>query len=199
MPQLSSQHDTDVDSSVPAARERPARSFGAGGSEEEFIRLLAQSYRSIDSYARTLVSNPADAEDCVQEVSLLLWRKFDEFDRGGNFARWARGFVRRVAKNHHRKKRPRYLALDDDLIDQLGALQGGIHEILELRRKQLADCLTKLPPADRKLISAYYKQGESIAELSQKVGRTAAAIYQALRRARLALHHCIDRHLEKEC
>jgi RNA polymerase sigma-70 factor (ECF subfamily) len=171
------------------------RSSGEEGNEEEFIRLLALSYRSIYAYAQTLVPNLADAEDCVQEVSLLMWRKFDEFGREGSFSRWARGFVRRVAKNHNRKKRPHYLALDDDLIDQLGAMQGGIHEILELRRAQLAECLTKLPAADWRLINDYYQHGESAEELSRRTGRTPAAIYQALRRARLALFRCVSQNL----
>lgn len=134
----------------------------------------------------------------MQDAILQLWRKFDEFDREGSFSRWARGFVRRIVKNHHRKLRPRYLALDDDLIDRLAAVQGGVHELLELRRQQLSECLDKLPPADRALIGGYYKHGESVTELSKQIGRTPAAIYQALRRARLVLFRCVDRHLGRD-
>jgi RNA polymerase sigma-70 factor (ECF subfamily) len=194
MPQIFSPYEA-VGDPRPPTPNRAVRSSGDEGNEEEFIRLLARSYRSIYSYAQTLVPNLADAEDCVQEVSLLMWRKFDEFGRDGNFSRWARGFVRRVAKNHNRKKRPHYLALDDDLIDKLGAMQGGIHEILELRRVQLAECLTKLPAADWRLINDYYQHGESVEELSRRTGRTPAALYQALRRARLALFRCVSQNL----
>ena len=165
--------------------------------QEEFIRLFALTYRSIYSYARTLVSNVADAEDCMQEASLQLWRRFDDFDRNKNFSRWARGFVRRVVKNHHRRFRPRHLALDEELIDRLSAVQGGAQELLELRRERLAHCLACLPVADRALISRYYELEESVTQLAERLDRSPAALYQALRRIRLALFRCADRHLHE--
>ena len=165
--------------------------------EEEFIRLLTPSYRAIYAYARTLLPSVADAEDCVQETSLLLWRKFDEFDRSGSFARWARGFVRRIVKNYHRKTRPHYLSLDDDLIDRLMRVQAGSQELLELRRERLLECLGRLSSADRKLIGFYYEHGESVAKIAEQIHRTPAAVYQSLRRTRLSLFRCVDRYLKK--
>ncbi|HWL08095.1 MAG TPA: sigma-70 family RNA polymerase sigma factor [Planctomicrobium sp.] len=166
--------------------------------EEEFARLLTPSYRAIYAYTRTLLPNVADAEDCVQEVSLQLWRKFDEFDRTGSFSRWARGFIRKVVKNHYRRSRPHYLALDEALIDRLIKIQGAAQELLELRREWLLECLERLPAADRKLINLYYEQEESVPDTAATTNRTPAAIYQSLRRIRLALFHCVDRHLRRE-
>lgn len=165
--------------------------------EEEFIHLLMASYRSMYAYARTMVPSSQDAEECVQEASLRLWQKFDEFNQEESFSRWARGFIRRVIKNFHRKKRPRYLAFDEDLIEKLAAMQGGAQELLDLRRERLVGCLEQLPLKDRMLIRAYYEHGESIAVLSKTSGRSAAATYQALHRIRLALFQCIDRHLRR--
>lgn len=166
--------------------------------EEEFIHLLMAAYRSMYLYARTLVPSADDAEECVQEASLQLWKKFDEFNRDGSFAHWARGFIRRVVKNFHRKARPRYLALDEDLIDKLASIQGGAQELLDLRRERLAVCLNKLSPQDRQLVKSYYEHGESVTGLAKLSGRTAAAIYQSLHRARLMLFRCVDRNLRKE-
>jgi len=166
--------------------------------EEEFIHLLMASYRSMYSYARALVQNAEDAEECVQEASLHLWKRFDDFDREGSFSHWARGFIRRVVKNFHRKFRPHYLSLDDDLIDKLASTQGGAQELLDLRRERLAVCLKRLSYADRKLICSYYEHAESIAAMSTMLGRSPAAIYQALRRTRLLLFQCVDQQLKKE-
>lgn len=163
--------------------------------EEEFIHLLMASYRSMYAYARTMVPTSQDAEECVQEASLRLWQKFHEFNQEESFSRWARGFIRRVIKNFHRKKRPRYLAFDEDLIEKLTSTQGGAQELFELRREQLTSCLERLPLKDRTLIRDYYERGESVAMLSKVSGRSAAALHQALHRARLILFECIDRHL----
>lgn len=170
---------------------------GAMKREEEFTRLLIHARHSIYAYVRILVPDAGDAEDCLQEVSLQLWRKFDEFDRAKSFPRWARGFVRRVAKNYHRKLRPHYLALDDALIDRLAKVQGAAQELLELRRERLKKCLSQLSVSDRELIRGYYKNEESVVRLSELLGRTQAAIYKALRRSRLTLLECVDRQLGK--
>lgn len=175
----------------------PDASQGAVG-QEEFVRLLSLSYRSIYAYVRTLVPNASDAEDCVQEVCLQLWRRFDDYDREANFSRWARGFVRKVVKNYHRKARTRSYSLEDDLIDELAAIQQGSQELLELREEQLRKCLQRLSASDRKLLWGFYGQGISGEELAQLFGRTPGAIYQALRRARLALFRCINWNLDTE-
>ncbi|WP_437222781.1 sigma-70 family RNA polymerase sigma factor [Planctomicrobium sp. SH661] len=164
--------------------------------EAEFVRLLTPSYRSIYAYARTLLPNPADAEDCVQEASLLLWRKFDDFDRDGSFSHWAKGFVRRLVKNHHRRTRENVQSLDDDLIDRLMLIPAGAQELLELRRERLLECLSRLPVSERKLIRYYYEQEESITETARKLQRSPAAVYQAIHRTRLALFRCVDRQLK---
>lgn len=166
--------------------------------EELFIQLLTQSYRSLYAYARTLVPNGTDAEDCVQEASLHLWRKFDEFEEEGSFARWAQGFLRHVVKNYHRKARPRYLALDDELIDKLAVVQRGSQELLDLRREAVDDCLARLPERDRSLLASYHEHGESVAKLSRTFHRKPATIYKALKRARIAVARCVDRHVRRQ-
>lgn len=189
MDTLKSQDTSEFASDIPVQE---------GMREEEFIRLLMGSYRSLYLYARTLVPDAADAEECVQEASLHLWRRFDEFKREESFSRWARGFVRKIVKNFHRKMRPSYLAFDDDLVDRLTSVQGASQELLELRRERLAGCVERLSVRDRKLIRAYYEYGESVGALSKRLGVSEAAIYQALRRTRLMLFECVQRALDKE-
>ena len=45
----------------------------------EFIRLLMENERRIYAYILTLLGNGADAEDVLQETSIILWDKFAEF------------------------------------------------------------------------------------------------------------------------
>src|SRR5690606_18988844 len=158
--------------------------------EESFIRLLVQSHRSIYAYVRSLVHDATDADDCMQEVSLQLWRRIDSFDPGSSFVRWARGFARNVVRNHYRRSRARHLALDDDLLVRLTRIQGGAQELLELRRERLQVCLDRLPPADRQLLQTYYEEGESVERLARQAGRSTDSVYRALRRIRLALFRC---------
>src|SRR5262249_11570774 len=43
-----------------------------------FLRLFLQNKRRLYAYVLTLLPNRADADDVLQEASLVLWDKFDE-------------------------------------------------------------------------------------------------------------------------
>ena len=49
---------------------------------EEFVRLLMAHERQIFTYILTLLPHVADAEDVLQETSIVLWRKFPEYQAG---------------------------------------------------------------------------------------------------------------------
>jgi hypothetical protein len=85
----------------------PAHGYSPHVDPELLARLMAQHLAPLRLFAAQWTDAP---EDCVQEVCLQLWRRFDDFDEGGSFSRWARGFVRKVVKNHHRKSRAQFLA-----------------------------------------------------------------------------------------
>lgn len=70
------------------------RSSGASREPSEpdkhkfFLRLFLQNERRLYAYVLTLVPNRTDADDIFQEVSLVLWDKFDETHPPDDFAAW---------------------------------------------------------------------------------------------------------------
>ena len=54
-----------------------------------FTDLLHESRSRLYGYIYALVQNQADAEDLFQETTLCLWQKFEEFEQGTDFGRWA--------------------------------------------------------------------------------------------------------------
>ena len=67
----------------------------SGGEAEQvtpnadFVALLATRQRPIFLYAMSLLGNVDDAEEVVQESGLVLWKKFQEYQPGTDFVRWA--------------------------------------------------------------------------------------------------------------
>src|SRR5262249_14655413 len=43
-----------------------------------FLRLFLENERRLYAYILTLLANRADADDVLQEASLVMWDKFDE-------------------------------------------------------------------------------------------------------------------------
>jgi len=74
---------------------------------EQFVRLLAECERRLFAYILALVWNVHDAEDMYQQTALELWRKFDEYQPGTNFAQWAFTIARLLVSNFHRTQRRR--------------------------------------------------------------------------------------------
>jgi RNA polymerase sigma-70 factor, ECF subfamily len=56
---------------------------------DAFVQLLGQSQRRIFLFVMSMVPNWNEAEEIIQETNLLLWREFDHFQPGTNFAAWA--------------------------------------------------------------------------------------------------------------
>lgn len=165
---------------------------------DEFVRLLGQNQRRLFLYVRTLVPNPTDAEEVLQNANLVLWREFGQFQTGTNFAAWAC----RVAMNQvlaWRKKRQRdRLEFTDAFLEAVAREAEEKADVLEDRCRALAGCLEKLPADQRELIRLRYDEGGSIEHVAGKAKRTVEATYRALSRIRHTLHDCVTRTIERE-
>src|SRR6266566_4360654 len=53
-----------------------------------FLRLFLQNERRLYAYILTLLPNRADADDVLQEASLVMWDKFEEEHPPDDFAAW---------------------------------------------------------------------------------------------------------------
>ena len=58
---------------------------------QAFSRLLVANQRRIYGFILTLVHDRSAAEDILQDVSALLWQKYDKFEPGTDFAAWGDG------------------------------------------------------------------------------------------------------------
>src|SRR5262245_34313992 len=75
--------DSDRREPLAAGEEGPAPAKG-----KLFLRLFLQNRRRLYAYILTLLPNRADADDVLQEASLVMWDKFDERQPPEDFAAW---------------------------------------------------------------------------------------------------------------
>src|SRR6202167_942677 len=71
---------------LPYCDERIATTVTA--RQNEFERVAMPHSRSLLRVARRLASDPAAAEDLVQETFFRAWRSFDQFQAGTNMRAW---------------------------------------------------------------------------------------------------------------
>ncbi len=165
---------------------------------DAFVELFSQHQRQLLGYLHALVQNTADAEDLLQQTSLILWRKFDEFQPDTNFFAWACRIAYYEANNFVQSKRRQQTVFSQSLLAALSAERAAQVDLFAARREALPFCLEKLSPADRQLLEQCYERNTSIKQVAAHRGRSADGVYQSLRRIRQSLYDCINRALAQE-
>ncbi|QDT65423.1 sigma-70 family RNA polymerase sigma factor [Calycomorphotria hydatis] len=165
----------------------------------EFVQLLSEIYNNLHAYVFTIIGNAVEADDVMQETCLLLWKKFDDFQTGSNFGRWARTVALNLARNHARKRqRHQGYGLSPETLNLISQTHVGGTELLELRRERLSICMKRLASDDRKFLSIFYSGEMTISALARQVGRTPKSLYRRLDRLRKKLYDCVTRSLADE-
>jgi RNA polymerase sigma-70 factor (ECF subfamily) len=157
---------------------------------------MTQHQRRIFSYIYTLVPDRHNAEDILQETSLVICEIFADFEPGTDFVAWACQIayweVRRARQKFARAK----VIFDQDIVDAIAETAGAMTDEVTHRHEALAHCLRKLHPRDRELVLTRYEPGSGVEEAAQRSGRTLEAAYKALGRIRKLLLDCVTQRME---
>ena len=165
---------------------------------DQFLRLFTSHEPAVRGFVRSLLPTREDANDVMQDVALVLWRKFDTYATGEDFRKWAFGVARMEVLAYTRDKARDRHVFDPEVIELLARDAEQSASRLEAQREALEACLGKLPADQRTLVQRAYSPGARIDELAARLGRTAMAVYKLLHRIRLALAECTRSQLLKE-
>jgi RNA polymerase sigma-70 factor (ECF subfamily) len=163
--------------------------------DKDFVSLLAENQRRLLHYVLTLLPSIQDAEDVVQETSIVLFEKFSEYQPGTNFFAWAARIAFNKVRNLRRSSVFPAMVLDEDVLNALtnDSPMADSEELSEALR----ECLDKLTQQDRTLFSRRYASGISGRSLAGELQRAESSISQSLRRIRVALANCMERKLSR--
>ena len=165
---------------------------------ERFARLLARVQRRIFVYAMTLLHDPNDAEDVLQETNIVLWKKFHEYEPGTDFGRWACRVAHFEVLKLRKKKGRGGMLLSDKFIETLVAGCERTMPKWDVRQDALRECMGKLNERDRDLVKSRYKPGATTRSVAEGLQRSVQGTRRSLLRIRNALSECVRRTLASE-
>ncbi len=126
----------------------------------------------------------SDAEDLVQEVFLVMWRRWSQFDRTRPMRPWLAGIAFRVAYNHRQRVGREvpigFVDREDETPDPEERLQ------TDKARSLVRRVLGSLPEKHRFLIVAHDVDGTSVREIAEWLGIPVPTAHTRLRAARKA-------------
>ena len=165
-------------------------------SRKRLMTLMTRHQRRIYSYIYTLVPRRADADDILQETSLVICEKFDEFEEGTDFVAWACQIAYWRVRYARQKFARAKVLFNQDVLDAVAMTADKMTGELDARHEALNHCLQKLNPRDREFLLTRYEPGCGVSDAAQRSGRTITAAYKALTRIRKLLFDCVTQQLE---
>jgi RNA polymerase sigma-70 factor (ECF subfamily) len=178
----------DTSAHVNASDESLLESIAAG-NEDALLELIRRHRRSVRIVVTRIVSCPADAEEVVQDVFLILWRCAGTFRGQAKVTTWIQTIARNAAVSRRRHDRLRQTLVVNAVPFREPIAESCDPErraaILDLTR-QLVARIEQLSPEHRAVIVAILRFGsatKAAAQLDLLIG----TIKSRLHRARLAL------------
>lgn len=162
---------------------------------ERFTRLLAKWQRHLFIYVMGLLHDTNNAEEVLQETSVVLWRKFRQYQPGTDFRSWACRVAYYEVLKFRQQQARRERLLSNAFIDALASESDRAMDELDDRRDALKTCLGKLNPGDRELVQRRYQPGSTTRSVAEESRRSVQGTKKALQRIRGRLLACIRRTL----
>lgn len=163
-----------------------------------FLKLYTANELAIRAYVRTLVPNRDDVEEVMQEVAVVLWKKFADYPTGEDFRKWAFAVSRYEALAWLRDRARDRLVFNQDVLELIAKEAESRSDYHQRQREALDLCLEKLSQPQRELMQQAYRPGTRIDQLAEHRGQSAMSLYKILQKIRAALLECTQRRLLEE-
>ena len=166
---------------------------------EAFLRLFTKFEGNVRAFVASLLPTREGVDDVMQESSVVLWRKFADFDQAGadsDFLGWAFMIARYEVLKYRRRRATDRLQFSEDVFELLAsdAEQTSANQLE--RQLALHECLKKLESKQLAIVKAVYEDGAHIKAVAEQIGRSPTGLYKALARIRERLASCVRTRLD---
>jgi RNA polymerase sigma-70 factor (ECF subfamily) len=165
--------------------------------QEAFVRKLSTIQDALMGYVLSHIGDPADAQDILQEVYVVLWKRFDEFRGEGTFLSWAISIAHHKILHEYRRRSRSPLVFDEDLAARFATRYVECAGEMAERRLALERCLAKMSTSARRFLDMRYRLGMDLNDIASKAKKRANTIAVSLYRIRMSLAQCVQRMLDE--
>ena len=165
-----------------------------GGDRAAFTRLVTQHRNLVTSISLAMVRDVPTSEEVAQEVFVTVWRDLGALRNGASFLPWLRQLTRHRALDALRRSRrgtvtARVDADDDAVARALDPRPDAQATLLADEEARVLDLALDAVADDvREVLTLYYREDRSIAQVARLLGLREPAARKRLERARAALH-----------
>lgn len=172
----------------------------ARGDREAFGRLVDATRTLVSSIALAIVRDADLSRDVAQDVFLTAWRDLSQLRDPNSFLPWLRQMTRHrayhVLRTDRRRARRITHAEADALLESAADPGPGADARLlaNEERQAVATVLDELPDETREVVTLFYREGQSSAQVAALLGLSEPAVRKRLSRARASLRASLLEH-----
>lgn len=160
--------------------------------QECYLRQWTSAQPSVTNYVRAVVRDRMAAEDVLQEVALVLFRKFAEYDEHRPFLGWALGVARFQVMGLQRDAARGKVVFDDEVLDRFTEAWTELSSEASERSVAMEYCVERLAGHAQRLVRLRYFEDFNAEQIAEQLGGTGASIRMTLQRIREQLRACIE-------
>ena len=163
--------------------------------QRQYVSLLSSYHQRIYGYILMLVPRHSDADDIMQETSLVMFEKFDNFKLGTDFLAWATVIARYQILRHFKDKKRDKVVFDQELVE---ILSGEVQERIDCSEEWVAAlqcCVERLEKSDRQLLKLHYHERIAVKVIAKRLDKSFQQVYRAMSRINGLLMRCVRKSL----
>ena len=164
---------------------------------DQFLEHFTRAQPVLRRFVLAHVPDFHEAEDALQRIALVLWKKFPEFRPEMVFERWAFGVAKREVLHTRRTSARLKHVLSGEVAEQFEEKLQSAAPRFDERSVFVDECLQKLPERMRTAIEKKYRSEMTSAETAATMGLTVNALRILLCRARQAIDDCLKKALQR--
>lgn len=182
-------------------QERKLIEKASGGDPSAFNRLMQQHERRMYGVALRMCANREDAQDCLQEAMLRVYRAISGFKGQSSFSTWVYRITMNTCLDELRKKKNKQNTSLDNLLDQGWAPSDGQNlpekqAMLKETRRQINDAIQQLPEDMRAAVVLRDIHGLAYDEIANVLNANVGTIKSRISRGREKLREKLSKNTE---
>lgn len=167
-------------------------------NHEEFEKLFLPAQTTLRGYLLAATGDGTASDDLFQNVAMVLWRKFDSYDRSRDFVAWAIGIARLEVMRWRQTLARTRLVFSEEAVAALAEAAAEAAGEEDARLVHLRACLGKLPAGERSALDLRFHEKLPLAEIGDRLNRSAEAVGMMMMRIRRWLRDCVERAVATE-
>lgn len=157
----------------------------------DFVGRMMTVQPRMRAYVRMMIYNPSDVNDILQEVAVVGWQKYGQYDTARSFEAWVMGIVRNCVLEYMREQGRLANPLSNEAIELLESTAIEASSSASRMEDALEVCMGKLSAEDHLLVRARYETAETNRSVAKRLGKSEPTISRALNRIYAQLLLCI--------